>query len=231
MEDKQQVNNEDFRFLARLAGMQKALISSCVSPVVIWKPEEGGRGDCSHAEYYDCIDDEATGLRVMKGRIEAARGDILKHVEFHKAALEAFVDMDGAILANGRDEFVAACSQVCEKTREYTTLVRNHRTGCAGRAFLVQPSCSGGHYFHIWQGGNPIRELKFNPEHSELGVGVGLRAIEERLTNFRIRPDKLPYITMPFAADDGAGFYDGNFRQVLSTTLLLLERAGMKVDG
>ena len=228
MTNRQQVNDEDFEFLAVLAGMQKALISSCVSPVVIWRQEEGGHGNRGLAMYYDCVDAEKAGLEVMKGRIRDARDDILRHVDFHKAALEAFVDMDGAMLVNNRQTFSAACSRVCEKTREYANLVMEHGTRNFGNEFLTYPSCPRGHYFHIWQG-NLVSELGFNPEHSELGVQGGLKSIQEGLTDFRIRTDKLPYVAMPFAADDGAGFYDSNFRQALSTTLLLLERAGLKI--
>lgn len=225
----QQVHDEDFRFLALVSGMQKALISSSVCPVVVWKKEEGEQG-YALAMYYDCTEDEKTGLSVMKKRIQEASADILEHFKLHRAALESFLEMDGAIIMDARPEFADACSKAIEKTRQYSRLVekhlRKHRTN--NREFLVYPSCLPGHYFHILNGSN-VCQLGFNPHMTAEGLEHGLHAIERGLVDFKIRQNPLPYITMAFSLDDGAGFYDASFRQNLGTTAILLERAGLKV--
>lgn len=228
---EQHVCKEDFNFLAQVAALQKALISSSVSPVVLWKIEDGGFGtEYNSAIYYDCAHEEEKGLAVVRKRIEISEEDIKKHLIFHKSALELFLDMDDAIVTNDRTSFSEACSKVCDDTDKYAQLVNEHYLCRTSRGkFLVYPSCPRGHYFHIWQG-KRVCLLDFNRYGTGIGMSKGIEEIRERLSNFKIRREKLPYISMPVNGDNNAGLYDANFRQNLSTTQLLLERAGLKLE-
>lgn len=226
---EQQVTDTDFEFLAKVSALQHALIVSSTCPVTVWKGEEGGIGrGYLLAMYYDCTEDEKKGLQVMEKRIRAAREDILGHFRLHKSALEGFLDMDGAIITNDRTSFADSCNMVCEKVKEYAELIERHETRLRGGRFLRYPSCPPGHYFHIWHG-NRVKELRFNPNETHSGTLTNLDSIQRELTDFKIRQEKLPYISMPFAPDEGAGLYNSSFRQNLSTTQLLLKRAGLDV--
>jgi hypothetical protein len=224
---EQNVLDEDFDFLARLAALQQALIFSSTCPVTIWRAEEGGLGNQLLAMYYDCVEDEETGLAIVKRRIGEAREEIRGHFRLHKSALTNFLKMDRAIVDNSRQAFANACVRLCRNVVDYASLAREHLDRLGIESFLSYPYCPSGHYFHIL-GGNLVRELEFNPAISYFGViDRGIPPIKERLAGFKARTARLPRISYPFPGDSSAGFYDTDFGQHLSTNKLLLERAGM----
>ena len=225
---KQEVLDEEFDFLARLAALQQALVFSSTSPVTIWRTEEGGLGNQLLAMYYDCVEDEEAGLAIVKRRIGVAGEEIREHFILHRSALRNCLKMDRAIVDNKRANFASACEELCRNVADCSSLVTRHleRLGRI-KSFLNYPYCPPGHHFHIL-GGNLVRELEFNPQRSYFGVmSEGIPPIKERLAGFRERKESLPRISYPFSSDSGAGFYDTDFEGHLSTNKLLLERAGM----
>lgn len=228
MEQKQIVNSGDFDFLGRVMFLQKAMIKSSVAPVVVVKASEGGLGrDYGSAMYYDCVEPEEKGLEVMKKRIKIAKGDIEQHFRLHESVLEAFLEMDNAILSNNRAGFAVSCVDACNSARAYLDLVKEHTSVLGEEAFLVYPYQER-ELFHIWQGGL-VKEFFFNLGRSYENAGSDLDEIEGLMLNFRIRQGKLPYISMPLASDAGAGLYDNTLAQNLNTTRQLLKRAGLRV--
>jgi len=185
--------------------------------------------------YYDCVEDESRGLAVMKKRIELAGEDIEKHFRFHQRALDEFLDMDLAVVDNDRVGLVHYFGFICGETQRYVERVKEHKERLGRDSFLVYPSCPPEHYFRIWQG-DFVRELSFNPEGDSAGVNREIEEIVDILINAERRAEKIPFISMPLelGADTpceyGGGLYDSSFRQNLSTTHLLLKRAGLEIE-
>jgi hypothetical protein len=226
---EQKVNEDDFNFLARVDGLQKALINSCTSPVVVWKTEEGGYGLPNFAMYYDCTNDENIGYKIMEKRTDLAEQDIVKHFRLHKSALEYFLNLDNAIVDNNRKEFSEIFYKLYKDTKKSIDLIEAHKISHKDESFLDYPSCPPGHYFHIWKG-EFISRVNFNPQRTKQGALRALEKIQQQSTDFKIRQEKLPYIAMPFSEDGGAGLFDSSFRQNLSITQQLLEKLGLRFD-
>ncbi len=229
MEEKQKVLSEDYLFLWRVMSLQRSLILSSTNPVGIWKTEDGAYFEIGYpGMYYDCCEDEAKAVSVVKERIRLAEGDIREHFKIHKSCLDNFLEMDGAIIIDNREDFTNYLLEVCEKVLDYISLVKNHQQNLGSKSFLVYPFCIPGYYFHILNY-ERVAPCSFNEERAYDGAVNDLEKISEIIVGFRTKPEKIPYINLPFNEQDGAGLLLPDFRKHLATNKLLLEIAGLNL--
>lgn len=230
MEPEQKVLFEDYLILWRLSSLQHALIVSASNPVGIWKTTEGADFEINHpGMYYDCCGDEGRALATMRKRIELGEGDIRQHFRLHKNCLDLFLKMDGAIITDDREEFADSLTQVCENVFVYLDLARGHEERLKMDSFLAYPYCVPGHYFHILNH-NKIGPCYFNKNHSYEGATTDLDNVLEKITDFKIRQEKLPYISLPLNEQSGAGFVDPDFKTHLIITKNLLGKVGLQLE-
>lgn len=230
MKEKQKVLSEDYLFLWRVMSLQHSLILSSTNPVGIWRKEDGADFEIGYpGMYYDCCGDEEKAVSVMKERIRLAESDIREHFKIHKSCLDNFLNMDGAIIIDDREDFADSISSVCENTLSYINLVKNHKQRLGSKSFLFYLFCIPGHYFHILNF-ERVAPCSFNEERSYKGAVDDLEKISEIIVDFKVRPEKIPYINLPLNEQDGAGLLLPDFRKHLVTNKLLLERAGLTLS-
>jgi hypothetical protein len=216
--NKQDVSEQDFDFLLRLTSLQHALIASSTDPVVLSTEFD----DLRFAKiYYDCDDNEAEAMAIMKRRLELGAENIKSHYSLHQKMLSIFQRMDGAIVEDDRGLLANLSGDLCRGVNDYVALVDSHKARLGENTFLDYPSCIPGHYFQI---SRFVRECSFNPEGTRKGTERDAQTIREQIIDFRIRVGRLPYVTSPDLAEGKAGFYNPDFEQHLGTNKLLLEK-------
>jgi len=230
--EEQKVTKEDYDFLWRIVSLQHALVSSSADPVVLRTIKEGADFEMTvyGGMYYDVCRNEKLAVSTVRKRIELEESDIRQRFKFHKKALEYFLEMDRAIISGDRGLFSDNCEVLCKDSLEYFALVKDHKERLRESSFLVYPFCHPGHYFHVLNGPF-VKTCDFNPYESYLQGTSGVQDITEKIPDFKIRQDKLPYVHLPLNEQEGAGLSDINFKNNLATNKLLLERAGLDLRG
>ncbi len=229
--EKQIVTLEDYDFLRRVASVQDALALSAADPVVLRRISDGGDQEMTvqGGMYYDMCENEARALETMTRRLEVGREDILGQFRFHRRCRDYFLEMDGSIISDDRDSFSAACGELCEDFLGYLQLVERHKKRLEENGFLEYPSCPSMTPFYVLNY-HSIANLGFNEAFTYEGAQTGIQEIQERITGFRIRQEKLSYISLPLDVQHGAGLYSDSFRTNLRTNKQLLERLGVELD-
>jgi hypothetical protein len=227
--EKQIVTEKDYELLEDVASLQHALVVSSANPVCLWKRSEGADFDIRYpGMYYDACAHEDLAKSTIRKRIDTAKKDIKEHYKLHKSFLDFFLKMDSAIVKNNREGFSELCDGMCDSVFDYIDLVKQHKERLGEDSFLFYPYCPPGHYFYILNG-NKVGYCLFNTRETYEEAGMEVRAIKNQLSDFKKRPEKIPYIHLLFSEKDGAGLVDMNFEQGIRTNQLSLERAGLKL--
>ncbi len=189
-ENPSKVSPSEFKLLAKLDSLYKALTLTAVAPVVL--PSESidrdlssilhrGRkdkrdkvGTFSH-QYWDTHNHESYAFSVMKERISSAK-DIRAHDRLHSEFDDNFKRISRAVRDADGVELYNSVRPLCRKVNEYNSLVLEHSKSCP-YTFLYYPTCTEGHFFYIPKTGfNPVSS-SFNPDQSFDGAGLELDMI------------------------------------------------------
>ncbi|MDO8460744.1 MAG: hypothetical protein Q7S74_06555 [Nanoarchaeota archaeon] len=221
----------DFKFFYKLSSLYEALTLSACDPVVV-PSGIGSKGlhVFSHM-FYDCMEDEEEGFRIMEDRKRIAQEDIVNHFSFHEYAVKAFYSIDELANVNNREGVVNIARELAIQLEQYsgfTGIITEHKTRLEKKAFLNYPVCFRGHYFQVpWY--TNLAEKSFNPTISESGVIT--EAIKTRYlgNQFLTVQGPIPKITISEGKDSGEGLIDTSLRGRLELTKELLRRAGFKI--
>jgi len=150
-----------------------------------------------------------------------------EHARLHFICLESLLEMDGAIIIDNRSLFAENCEKLCENALEYVGLVKKHQQRLQRDSFLEYPCSPGGHEFYVLNGSR-VATCIFNEPVTCAGAISEIEKIQEKVIDFKIKSNPLPYIALPLDEQQGAGLLLPDLKNNLIRNELLLKRVNEK---
>ena len=238
------ISELDYLFFHKIASFYHALTISATDPVAVpsdlaqeQEIDDSRIGAFSH-QFYDTLDDEAEGLRIMQARIRFVGADIQRHNRLHQKMLYQVGILEEAINTNNRDVVARGVESLLGGVSALSLLVANHKgrafdlhkRGDPSADFLHYPTCVSGHYFYLKEAPY-LLECAFNPLQTPSGTAEEVSALKQMLPDFLIGNYPTTSIRLSDTEDLGEGVFDTSYRGRLALNVELLRRAGLDLPS